>query len=238
MLGNSNSEENAKRWDAAARRDEAELLRIDEALKQRRLADLAAEVKIIENGAQLPDSALKPDARKYSPTGNIGKADRERAAKESDAARERQRDALLGYNKEAALAAGTLRGPLAEAEAKHAQRLKELNAELKLGNIAQADYNTLKDESAAALARTRAELDKQKAAPQALLDSMSGELKMLGMIGPAREHYRRELQNQHEMQQAINDANQAGAGINGDLADSLLCGPDGSVGGHRNLRRP
>ncbi len=220
MLGNSNSEENAKRWDAAARRDEAELLRIDEALKQRRLADLAAEVQIIENGAPLPESMLKPDSKKYSPTGNIGKADRERAAKESDA--ERQRDALLGYNKEAALAAGTLKGPLAEAEAKHAQQLKELNVELKAGNIAQADYNTLKDESAAALARTRAELDKQKAAPQALLDTMSAEMKMLGLIGPARERYRREMQNQHEMQQAINEANQAGAGINADLASSLL----------------
>lgn len=222
MLGNSNSEANANRWDAAARRDEAELLRIDEALKQRRLADLAAEVQIIENGALLPDSVLKPNANKYAPTGNIGKADRERAAKESDAARERQRDALLGYNKEAALAAGTLKGPLAEAEAKHAQRLKELNVELKAGNIAQADYNTLKDESAAALARTRAELDKQKAAPQALLDTMSAEMKMLGLIGPARERYRREMQNQHEMQQAINEANQAGAGINADLASSLL----------------
>ncbi len=222
MLGNSNSEENAKRWDAAARRDEAELLRIDEALKQRRLADLAAEVKIIENGEPLPESMLKPDSKKYSPTGNIGKADRERAAKEGDAARERQRDALLGYNKEAALAAGTLRGPLAEAEAKHAQRLKELSAELRAGNIAQADYNTLKDESADALARTRAELDKQRAAPQALLDTMSAEMKMLRLIGPARERYRREMQNQHEMQQAINEANQGGAGINAELASSLL----------------
>jgi len=185
--------------------------------------------------ATVDSTARDPNAPlDYKSPYDPDKAERDRAAKEADAARKRQREALLGYNKEAALAAGTLKGPLAEAEAKHAQRLKELNAELKAGNIAQADYNILKDESAAALARTAAELDKQKAAPQALLDTMSAETKMLGLIGPARERYRREMQNQYEMQQAINEANQAGAGITGGLADSLLAqaraAADASVG--------
>lgn len=150
------------------------------------------------------------------------KAEREKAQRAAEAAAKRQLDAVTSYNREAALAAATMRGPLAEAEAKHKQRLEELSAELQAGNIAQAAYNTLKDESTTALARTRAELDKQKGAPQVLLDTMSGELEMLGLIGPARERYRREMQNQHEMQQAINEANQAGAGIGADLADSLM----------------
>lgn len=171
----------------------------------------------VDTTAHIPGTPLE-----YKSPLDPDKAEREKAQRAADAAAKRQREAVMGYNKEAVLAAATMQGPLAEAEAKHKQRLQELSAELKAGNIEQAAYNTLKDESADALARTTAELERQVGAPQALLDTMSGELEMLGLIGPARERYRREMQNQHEMQQAINEANKAGAGIGTDMADSLM----------------
>lgn len=135
---------------------------------------------------------------------------------------ERQAEILRRYTTEADLAAATMAGPLAEAEQKHKQRLAELNKEIAAGNITRAAFNTLEKESAAALAATTIELDKQKRAPQALLDTMSGELDMLRLIGPARERARREMQNQRDMQEAINEANAAGAGITTDLSASLM----------------
>ncbi|MDZ5841777.1 phage tail protein [Stenotrophomonas maltophilia] len=135
---------------------------------------------------------------------------------------DRQAESLRRYAAEADMAAATMAGPLAEAEQKHKQRLAELNKELAAGNITRAAFNTLERESAAQLAATTAELDKRKRAPQALLDTMSGELEMLRLIGPARERARREMQNQRDMQEAINEANAAGAGITADLSDSLM----------------
>ncbi|KOQ68285.1 hypothetical protein [Stenotrophomonas maltophilia] len=135
---------------------------------------------------------------------------------------DRQAESLRRYAAEAEMAAATMAGPLAEAEQKHKQRLAELNKELAAGNITRAAFNTLERESAAQLAATTAELDKRKRAPQALLDTMSGELEMLRLIGPARERARREMQNQRDMQEAINEANAAGAGITADLSDSLM----------------
>ncbi|OBU61982.1 phage tail protein [Stenotrophomonas maltophilia] len=135
---------------------------------------------------------------------------------------DRQAESLRRYAAEADMAAATMAGPLAEAEQKHKQRLAELNKELTAGNITRAAFNTLERESAAQLAATTAELDKRKRAPQALLDTMSGELEMLRLIGPARERARREMQNQRDMQEAINEANAAGAGITADLSDSLM----------------
>ncbi|MEN5004040.1 phage tail protein [Stenotrophomonas indicatrix] len=145
-----------------------------------------------------------------------------REGKSSSSTVDRQADSLRRYAAEADLAAATMAGPLAEAEEKHKQRLAELNAELKAGNISRAAFNTLEKESAAQVAATTAELDKRKRAPQALLDTMSGELDMLRLIGPARERARREMQNQRDMQEAINEANAAGAGITSDLSASLM----------------
>jgi len=145
-----------------------------------------------------------------------------REGKSSSSTVDRQADSLRRYAAEADLAAATMAGPLAEAEEKHKQRLAELNAELKAGNISRAAFNTLEKESAAQVAATTAELDKRKRAPQALLDTMSGELDMLRVIGPARERARREMQNQRDMQEAINEANAAGAGITSDLSASLM----------------
>nr|WP_312250391.1 phage tail protein [Stenotrophomonas geniculata] len=135
---------------------------------------------------------------------------------------DRQAESLRRYAVEADMAAATMAGPLAEAEQKHKQRLADLNKELAAGNITRAAFNTLEKESAAQLAATTAELDKRKRAPQALLDTMSGELDMMRLIGPARERARREMQNQRDMQEAINEANEAGAGITAGLSASLM----------------
>jgi len=140
----------------------------------------------------------------------------------SSSAVDRQAESLRRYAAEADMAAATMAGPLAEAEQKHKQRLAELTKELAAGNITRAAFNTLEKESASQLAATTAELDKRKRAPQALLDTMSGELDMMRLIGPARERARREMQNQRDMQEAINEANAAGAGINADLSASLM----------------
>lgn len=158
-------------------------------------------------------------AKPYEPP-KLGKASKSNSAGNSNL--DRQAELLRRYTEEADMAAATMAGPLAEAEQKHKQRLAELNAELSAGNITRAAFNVLEKESAAALAATTTELDKQKRAPQALLDTMSGELDMLRLVGPARERARREMQNQRDMQQAINEANAAGAGITADLSASLM----------------
>ncbi|MCU1115897.1 phage tail protein [Stenotrophomonas maltophilia] len=145
-----------------------------------------------------------------------------REKKTSSSAVDRQAESLKRYAAEADMAAATIAGPLAEAEQKHKQRLAELTKELAAGNITRAAFNTLEKESASQLAATTAELKKRKRAPQALLDTMSGELDMMRLIGPARERARREMQNQRDMQEAINEANAAGAGINADLSASLM----------------
>ncbi|PJL15280.1 phage tail protein [Stenotrophomonas maltophilia] len=177
-------------------------------------------VTVLEGSERMPDWALlpaTPDA--YKPPSAPGKAG---AGKTGGTAYDHQAELLRRYTAEADLAAATLAGPLAEAEQKHKQRLAELNKELAAGNITRAAFNTLEKESAAQVAATTAELDKRKRAPQALLDTMSGELDMLRLVGPARERARREMQNQRDMQDAINEANAAGAGITSDLSASLM----------------
>ncbi|MGS7873610.1 phage tail protein, partial [Stenotrophomonas forensis] len=180
-------------------------------------------VTVLEGSERMPDWALvrpAPDSgAPPHPPKAPGKAG---AAKTGNAAYDRQAELLRRYTAEADLAAATMAGPLAEAEQKHKQRLAELNKELAAGNITRAAFNTLEKESAAHLAATTAELDKRKRAPQALLDTMSGELDMMRLIGPARERARREMQNQRDMQEAINEANAAGAGITADLSASLM----------------
>ncbi|WP_329891840.1 phage tail protein [Stenotrophomonas sp. SMYL11] len=177
-------------------------------------------VTVLEGSERMPEWALlpaTPDAYEQRKPTSKGSA-----AKTGNAAYDRQAELLRRYTAEADMAAATMAGPLAEAEQKHKQRLTELNKELAAGNITRAAFNMLEKESAAQLAATTAELDKRKRAPQALLDTMSGELDMLRLIGPARERARREMQNQRDMQEAINEANAAGAGITADLSASLM----------------
>lgn len=210
-LGNS-----LKNWkgifsDDAKKKVQGELAEVDALIAAFPFRGVSASV---DTTAGIPGQA-KP----YEPP-KLGSASKSNSSSSSNL--DRQAELLRRYTEEADMAAATMAGPLAEAEQKHKQRLAELNAELSAGNITRAAFNVLEKESAAALAATTTELDKQKRAPQALLDTMSGELDMLRLVGPARERARREMQNQRDMQQAINEANAAGAGITADLSASLM----------------
>lgn len=130
---------------------------------------------------------------------------------------DQERKAQLRYTDEVERMEAELQGPVRLAEVEHAQRIAEINRELAAHNITQADATRLKTVYEAQLKRTTAELEKQKNAPQALLDTMTGEVRMLGMAGIARERYSRQLQNEADMRRAIADSI---AGGNTDLAKS------------------
>lgn len=127
------------------------------------------------------------------------------SAKAADQAKESQ----ARYVAQAALAAAELRGPLALAQAQSKQKTDELDAALAKHNITRAAHKALVEAEAAALAKREAEIAKQVAAPQALLDAMTGELQTLRMIGPEREIERRRLQAVAEMQRELADAREA-----------------------------
>lgn len=137
-------------------------------------------------------------------------------------AAEQQRESLARYTEQAELAAAALSGPLDEAQMRHVQTMVKLNDELAKGNIRQSDANALMAESATAYAKTAKEIEKAQNAPKALLDTMTGEIRLLGMTGRARELYRRQLENERDMREAINRANEAGAEINDEVTASLL----------------
>lgn len=118
-------------------------------------------------------------------------------------------DSLERYRREAALAAATMSGPLAEATERQKQQEQELKSALDLGAIARKDYNTLVLETETALAKNRQEIERAIAGPEALLGAMDGELAMLGKIGRARELYRRQLVNERDMRQELEKAIEA-----------------------------
>lgn len=149
-------------------------------------------------------------------------ADAKRRGEEHARLLEQQADSQRRYTDEAALAAAELAGPLAVAEEQRKQRIAELSAELAKHNITQGAYNTLAEAALELERQRKAELAIDQGAPRALLDTMSGEIQMLGLIGPARERYQRQLRNEQDMRRAINDANKAGAGINAEMTASLL----------------
>lgn len=135
-------------------------------------------------------------------------ATREAAKATRDHARdlEQQQKAQLRYTDEVERMEAELQGPVRLAEVEHAQRIAEINRELAAKNITQADATRLQTAYEAQLKKTTAELVKQQNAPQALLDTMSGEIRLLGMVGIARERYSRQLQNESDMRRAIADA--------------------------------
>ncbi|HDS1522168.1 TPA: tape measure protein [Stenotrophomonas maltophilia] len=152
------------------------------------------------------------------------KADTDAARKAEEA--KRKRDQLIEtqarYTAEAALTAAELRGPLAAAQERQRQREAELDKELAKGNITQAARNDLVKASTAELAKQTQELNRRQQAPQALLGDMSAELQVLGLLGDARERAQRQMRAEHDMRQAINEANEAGAGINAQMTQSLV----------------
>lgn len=133
------------------------------------------------------------------------------AAAERAGAKDRKADAdaIKRYNEQAAMAAATMRGPLAEAAERQKQLEDKLNESLKEGRIEREAYNTMLKESERALAASSAEIKKAVASPEALLATMDGELVMLGKVGRARELYRRQLQNERDMRQELQKAVEA-----------------------------
>lgn len=131
-----------------------------------------------------------------------------KTAVERDA--DRAAESMARYAAQAEIAAAALNGPFAEAKARADQQAKEWRKEVEAGNMTLASEKILLAASAAELERRRAEMELQQQAPKALLDTMSGELRLLGMIGPARERYARQLQNESEMRRAIAESIAAG----------------------------
>ncbi|HEL4805652.1 TPA: phage tail protein [Stenotrophomonas maltophilia] len=205
LFQNTNSEANAKSWDKYVRDREADLERVDAALKRRRMKDLVDSVVVIDNGQPLPESALKPDAVGYRPTGNIGKAERERADRDA----KQRAEEIARYHRQAQEAAGAMEGPLAEAMGKHLGNMSEYNSLLAKGNIAQADANVLMAQSALEYSKVAAEVEKALAGPEALLATMDAEVAMLGKVGRARELSRREMMNERDMRQELQKAVEA-----------------------------
>lgn len=205
LFQNTNSEANAKSWDKYVRDREADLARVDAALKRRRMKDLADSVVVIDNGQPLPESALKPDAVGYRPTGNIGRAERETADRDA----KQRAEEIARYHRQAQEAAGAMEGPLAEAMGKHLGNMSEYNSLLAKGNIAQADANVLMAQSALEYSKVAAEVEKALAGPEALLATMDAEVAMLGKVGRARELSRREMMNERDMRQELQKAVEA-----------------------------
>lgn len=136
------------------------------------------------------------------------------AAAERAGAKDRKADAeaIKRYNEQAAMAAATMAGPLAEATERQKQLEDKLKEALKEGRIERAAYNTLVLESQKALEQSSAEIKKALASPEALLATMDAEVAMLGKVGSARELSRREMMNERDMRQELQKAVEAAGG--------------------------
>ncbi len=136
------------------------------------------------------------------------------AAAERAGAKDRKADAeaIKRYNEQAAMAAATMAGPLAEATERQKQLEDKLKEALKEGRIERAAYNTLVLESQKALEQSSAEIKKALASPEALLATMDAEVAMLGKVGRARELSRREMMNERDMRQELQKAVEAAGG--------------------------
>lgn len=173
---------------------------------------------------------------------NVADSRKAASAAERAGAKDRQADAeaIKRYNEQAALAAATMRGPLAEATQRQKQLEDQLKVALNEGRIERAAYNTLVLESEKVLAQTSAEVTKAMSSPEALLATMDGELAMLGKVGQARELYRRQLMNERDMRQELQKAVEAagskealalakGAASYGEYERSMLAAADASA---------
>ncbi|HHA2711692.1 tape measure protein [Stenotrophomonas maltophilia] len=136
------------------------------------------------------------------------------AAAERAGAKDRKADAeaIKRYNEQAAMAAATMAGPLAEATERQKQLEDKLKEALKEGRIERGAYNTLVLESQKALEQSSAEIKKALASPEALLATMDAEVAMLGKVGRARELSRREMMNERDMRQELQKAVEAAGG--------------------------
>lgn len=136
------------------------------------------------------------------------------SAAERAGAKDRKADAeaIKRYNEQAAMAAATMAGPLAEATERQKQLEDKLKESLKEGRIERAAYNSLVLESQKALEQSSAEINKALSSPESLLATMDAEVAMLGKIGRVRELYRRQLLNERDMRQELQKAVEAAGG--------------------------
>lgn len=136
------------------------------------------------------------------------------SAAERAGAKDRKADAeaIKRYGEQAAMAAATMAGPLAEATERQKQLEDKLKEALKEGRIERAAYNTLVLESQKALEQSSAEIKKALASPESLLATMDAEVAMLGKVGRARELSRRQMMNERDMRQELQRAVEAAGG--------------------------
>lgn len=161
----------------------------------------------IEQGAQYIRLQMELAAAQK----NFTESRKASAAAERAGAKDRKADAeaIKRYNEQAAMAAATMAGPLAEATERQKQLEDKLKEALKEGRIERAAYNTLVLESQKALEQSSAEIKKALASPEALLATMDAEVAMLGKVGRARELSRREMMNERDMRQELQKAVEA-----------------------------
>ncbi len=164
----------------------------------------------IEQGAQY----IRLQTELAAAQKNFTESRKASAAAERSGAKDRKADAeaIKRYNEQAAMAAATMAGPLAEATERQKQLEDKLKDALKEGRIERAAYNTLVLESQKALEQSSAEIKKALASPEALLATMDAEVAMLGKVGRARELSRREMMNERDMRQELQKAVEAAGG--------------------------
>lgn len=164
----------------------------------------------IEQGAQY----IRLQTELAAAQKNFTESRKASAATERAGAKDRKADAeaIKRYNEQAAMAAATMAGPLAEATERQKQLEDKLKEALKEGRIERAAYNTLILESQKALEQSSAEIKKALASPEALLATMDAEVAMLGKVGRARELSRREMMNERDMRQELQKAVEAAGG--------------------------
>ncbi|PJL60609.1 tape measure protein [Stenotrophomonas maltophilia] len=161
----------------------------------------------IEQGAQY----IRLQTELAAAQKNFTESRKASAAAERAGAKDRTADAeaIKRYNEQAAMAAATMAGPLAEATERQKQLEDKLKEALKEGRIERAAYNTLVLESQKALEQSSAEIKNALASPEALLATMDAEVAMLGKVGRARELSRREMMNERDMRQELQKAVEA-----------------------------
>lgn len=118
--------------------------------------------------------------------------------------------------------AAALDGEWAVAQHEYAVAVDEANAAHKRGEASASELQRRLDLLGQQYARTTEQIREAQYAPQALLDTMSGELRLLGLTGIEREKHSRRLRAEQDMRGAINEATRAGANITADMTDQLV----------------
>jgi len=161
----------------------------------------------IEQGAKYIrlQSELASAQEKFTESRKAASAAERAGAKD----RKADADAVKRYGEQAAMAAATMAGPLAEATERQKQLEDQLKEALKGGRIERSAYNVLVLESQKALQQSSAEIQRALASPESLVATMDAEVAMLGKVGRARELSRRQMMNERDMRQELQRAVEA-----------------------------